>query len=138
MHTPSNACVRLRSPSTTFTETRSVSPGIKSGTARMAVRRAICSASNCWIMFMAMSSCFLSVGGGDHQIRAALAGDALRFRLPPGRDGTMMARQQHVWYAVSLRFGGAGIVRIFQQTAREAFLDRTVVGPHDAGKQPDD
>ena len=33
MQTPSNAWVRVRSPSTTFTETRSVSPGTKSGTA---------------------------------------------------------------------------------------------------------
>ncbi len=32
MQTPSKACVRVRSPSTTFTATRSVSPGAKSGT----------------------------------------------------------------------------------------------------------
>ena len=37
MHTPSNAWVRVRSPSTTLTDTRSVSPGAKSGTARAAV-----------------------------------------------------------------------------------------------------
>ena len=45
MHTPSKAWVRVRSPSTTFTATRTVSPGTKSGTPRLAVRRAICSAS---------------------------------------------------------------------------------------------
>ena len=32
MHTPSKAWVRVRSPSTTFTATRTVSPGAKSGT----------------------------------------------------------------------------------------------------------
>ena len=36
MHTPSNAWVRVRSPSTTFTATRTVSPGAKSGTPRLA------------------------------------------------------------------------------------------------------
>ncbi len=45
MQTPSNAWVRVRSPSTTFTATRNVSPGRKLGTARSAVSLAICSAS---------------------------------------------------------------------------------------------
>ncbi len=40
MHTPSKAWVRVRSPSTTFTATRTVSPAAKSGTPRVAVRRA--------------------------------------------------------------------------------------------------
>ena len=35
MHTPSKAWVRVRSPSTTFTATRTVSPGANSGTARL-------------------------------------------------------------------------------------------------------
>jgi hypothetical protein len=45
MQTPSKFCTRERSPSTTFTATRSVSPGAKTGTLRVSVRRAICSAS---------------------------------------------------------------------------------------------
>ena len=55
MHTPSKFCTRVRSPSTTFTATRSVSPGRNSGTARTALSLAICSASICWMMFIELS-----------------------------------------------------------------------------------
>ena len=47
----------------------------------------------------------------------------------------MVAGEQHVRHAASLPFGGPGIVRIFQQVARERLLRRAVGRAHHAGQQ---
>ena len=54
MHTPSNAWVRSREPSTTLTLTRSVSPGANSGIGRASVSFSICSRSISSMMFMTL------------------------------------------------------------------------------------
>src|SRR5205814_4736504 len=54
MHTPSNACTRVRSPSITLTPTRSVSPGRNSGTGLSLVSASIASRSRVSIRFIGL------------------------------------------------------------------------------------
>src|SRR5260370_17764633 len=137
MHTPSKFCTRERSPSTTFTATRTVSPGMKAGTARRAVRRAISSASYCWMMFMAMVLLARFLRGSrcagnrrpahvrceaPPQVGAAGAGDLFGLRPPPGGDRAMGAGQPDLGHRHAVPFGRAGVMRAFQPARRQPFL----------------
>src|SRR6202034_2077011 len=126
MHTPSNAWVRVRSPSTTLTATRTVSPAWNSGMAWPWLRRAISPASYCCTMFIGLVLLGLCLGRrcrtgnrggaigsriggvvGGEQDRAALARGAFGFRPAPHCDRLVMAGQQHVRDAGALPLGRA-------------------------------
>src|ERR1700723_985127 len=150
MHTPSNAWVRVRSPSTTLTATRTVSPAWNSGTACPWLRRATSPASYCCTMFIGLVLLGLCLGrrcrtgnrgggiggaGGGEQVGAALAGDAFGFRQAPGRDRLVVAGQQHVRHAAALPLSGAGVVGVFQQVVGEALVRGAVGRTHHAWQQ---
>ena len=70
------------------------------------------------------------------KVRAPLAGDTFRLGLAPRGHRGVMAGEQHVGHATSLPFGGAGVVRVLQQVARERLLRRAVGRAHHARQQP--
>src|ERR1044072_7464808 len=103
MHTPSKACTRSRSPSTTFTLTFRVSPGRKSGSFAVSFSLATCASS---IFVRVLISVFLSsrtlmsqwslflVGGpqiGPPQFRHRFG-----LGMTPGPDLLVVAGEQHL------------------------------------------
>src|SRR5690606_4273825 len=130
MHTPSNACRRSRSPSTMRTWMRSVSPGAKSGIDFFSARLAAVAASNCWILFIALSFPFLlrSRFGRPRreisrpQIRPPLRRRFLRLLASPAADHLVMAGKQNLRHPASLPVGGPRVMRVFEQTRLETLL----------------
>ena len=58
--------------------------------------------------------------------------------MAPRGDGAMMARQQNLRHPAARPFRGPGVVRIFQQTVRKAFLGGTFGRAHHTRQQTDD
>src|ERR1700736_6210986 len=142
MHTPSKAWTRSRSPSTTLTLTRTVSPGRKSGTARRASSLLTSSWSSVCIRFMALPPTLRlprpAVPGevAVPQIRAPHLRRRFRLRLAPLADLLVMTRQQHFGHRAPLPQLRPGVVGIFEQSPREALLvQRRRIADH-AGQQP--
>src|SRR4028118_1359546 len=79
MHTPSKFCTRLRSPSTTLTPTRSVSPGRNSGTGLSLGRASIASFSRVSIRWLGLPP------PRPHARPAASAGGEFGDRLVAGQ-----------------------------------------------------
>src|SRR6185295_19925646 len=100
MQTPSKACTRSRSPSTTFTLTFNVSPGRKSGSFAVSFSLATCASSIfvrvlilVFLSSRTLQSLFL-VGGpeiGPPQFRRRFG-----LRLTPGPDLLVVAGEQHL------------------------------------------
>src|SRR5258707_12687262 len=120
MHTPSKAWIRSRSPSTTLRLTRSVSPGRKSGTGRLASSLFISSCSSVCIRFIAPPPTSRpprpAVPGevAVPQIRAPHLRRRFRLRLAPLADLLVMPRQEHLGHRPPpphLRPGVRGAVR---------------------------
>src|ERR1700712_1170216 len=116
--------------------TRTVSPGSNWGTRRASERRAICSASYCWMMFIGRVLSGRSVtrrsrdrqgAGWDAgemslpQIGPAQAGVALGCGTAPGGDGGMVAGHQRARPGAALPLGRLGVMRVFEQAPGEAF-----------------
>jgi hypothetical protein len=104
MHTPSKFCTRLRSPSTTFTPTRSVSPGRNSGMSLPAVRRRWPRRSSCLdqvhglFVLRLVAARQRAVPERPHGARSGPAAVAVYLRprvLSPRRDLRMIPRSQH-------------------------------------------
>src|ERR1700733_2724134 len=71
-----------------------------------------------------------------HQVRASLARDTLGLGATPRRDLGVVAREEHVRNCAALPFARAGVVRILEQPALEAFLGARLLLPHHAGNEP--
>src|SRR5882757_6805842 len=98
IHTPSYACTRERSPSTTLTLTITVSPGPKSGISLLAVSLVICSCSIVFNRFMAVLR---------RRRRARGAQAAGLFRV----GGVLLERNRLVTRLSGLWFSGFGTGR---------------------------
>src|SRR4029077_17343823 len=128
MQTPSKAWMRSRSPSTTLTLTRTVSPGWKRGTGRAATSFAICSASRVCNRFISdlpsAAGTFRRRGAiAFPQIGAALPGQQLRLGPAPGADPSMIARHQRVGNGPAVPHGGPRVVRVFEQPRGKALFE---------------
>src|SRR5258708_22189089 len=150
MHTPSKAWIRSRSPSTTLRLTRTVSPGLKSGTGRLASSLLTSSWSSVCIRFIVPPPTLRlprpAVPGevAVPQIRAPQPRRRFRLRLAPLADLLVMPRQQHLPHRPPLPQLPPGVVGIFQQSPREArppqrrrIADHPRQQPHPAADQPD-
>src|SRR5262245_27151199 len=145
MTMPSNACRRLRSPSTTLTLTTTVSPGPKSGTSRF--RRLISSCSSVLIRsiasplvflleFVQQLLIFLAQLPRLQQVRASQPGPAQRLLQPPAPDVLVVPGHQHFGHLrarVRLR---PRVLRAVEQPVGERFLDRGGVVAQCAGQLP--
>ena len=60
------------------------------------------------------------------EIRAPLLGDFLGFRPPPAGDCRVIAGKQNFRHRPAAPFGRAGVMRVFQQAALEAFLRQRI------------
>src|SRR6185436_20736690 len=133
MTMPSNACERLRSPSTTLTLTITVSPGAKSGTSFFS--RLISSCSRVLIrsiasprlflpeflqqllFFLAQLPCF-------QQLRPSQPGSAQRLLQPPAPDVLVVPGHQHLRHLHARIRLGPRVLRAVEQPVGERLLDR--------------
>src|ERR1700741_2492165 len=138
---PSNACERLRSPSTTFTLTITVSPGEKSGTSFL--RRLISSCSS--VLIRSMSSplllleffqqplFFRAQRPRREQVGPAQPGPSQRLLQPPAADIVMMSGHQNVRHPCStltLRPNlWPRVLRAVEQPVGERLFQRRGLGP---------
>src|SRR5579875_1905785 len=137
MTTPSYACTRSRSPSTTFTCTTTVSPGLKSGTSR--VMRLF---SISWtILLMALTFDYGPAGctrgeeliqhaarlGSepvpDDEVRPAHPRPRRRLRKAPAPNRGVVPRQQHLRHLPPLEHFRPRVVRPVEQAFGERLLD---------------
>src|SRR5689334_8253698 len=144
MQTPSKACTRSRSPSTTFTLTFTVSPGRKSGSFAVSFSLATCAAS---IFVRVVISVFLSsrtlvsetlgplflINGpkiGPPQFRR-------RFGLgvTPGLDLLVVAGEQHLRHLQALPLRRPRVMRVLQEARLETLLLQRLLGAHDTGQE---
>src|SRR5579859_5290722 len=119
--------MRSRSPSTTLTLTRTVSPGSKRGTGRAAASFASCSASkvcNKFILGLPAAAGGFRLRGAIAfpQIGTALLGQQLRLGPAPGADPLMIARHQRVGHGAAFPNLRPRVMRVFEQPLGEALL----------------
>src|SRR4029079_17196120 len=146
MQTPSKFWIRVRSPSTTLTPTRSVSPGRNSGMVLVLLNCSMASASSCWMRFISFVLVLLTLRArGRWPSRVPVTLDQVRppspclFRrlgLAPGGDLRMIPRSQHFGDPAPFPFDRPGIMRVFEKAAFKALLLTARRGAHYPGKQP--
>src|SRR5450759_3895120 len=159
MTTPSYACTRLRSPSTTLTFTITVSPGANTGT--VLPRRVISSCSSLSIRFMSrllVSSGLLPLrqplrvlfpleflkqlrffraqGALCQQIRPSQPGPAQRLLQAPAFDLGVVAGEQHRRHGLARILLGPGVMRTIEQSAHKRILRRRILVAQHAGQLP--
>src|SRR5947207_5070357 len=131
--TPSKACSRSFSPSMTFTETRTVSPGSNAprsffsspaSTIRMA-SITVSSLVKIGRLLAALSQAVhpLLLFRGQvrrlQQVRPPLPRAPHRHEPAPARDAAVIARQQHLGRAEAAEHLGTRVLRMLEQPARE-------------------
>src|SRR5688500_6516593 len=139
MQTPSNACRRSRSPSTTLTLMRSVSPGPKFGIWRPSTSFSTCSFSSVCRRFIVSTPRIRHARARQIFIPKVGASQARRLfpLLPaPGADPRMVAREQNLRHLTALPFGGARVVRVLQKSLLEALLEERLRLADDGGQEP--
>src|SRR5688500_10262666 len=133
MTMPSNACRRLRSPSTTLTFTTMVSPGENSGTSFL--RRLISSCSSVLMRSMALTPVFaleffqqlrflcIQLLHGQ-QIRPPQPCSPQRLLQPPAPDVGMVPGQQYLGHPAIRIHLGPRVLRTVQQAVGERLFRR--------------
>src|SRR3954469_172274 len=126
MQTPSKACTRSRSPSTTFTLTFTVSPGRKSGSLAVSFSLATCASS---ILVRVLMSVFLS----SQTLQSLFLVSAPEIGTPqfrrrfglgqtPGLDLLVVSGEQHLRTLAALPLGGSRVMRVLQEAPLETLL----------------
>src|SRR5690349_16971075 len=144
MQTPSKACTRSRSPSTTFTLTFTVSPGRNSGSFAVSFSLATCASS---IFVRVVISVFLSsrtlvsetlgslflINGpeiGPPQFRRRLG-----LGMTPGLDLLVVSGEQHLRHHPPVPLRGPRVMRVLQEPPLETLLLQRLLRAHDTGQE---
>src|ERR1700730_5594545 len=147
--TPSYACTRSRSPSTTLTCTTTVSPGLKSG-----IWRVMRCFSISWIILLISVTSMFGPGracgqeliqcaprlGRELRVRQhvgpALRGAGPRLREPPAADVGVVTGQQHRRHVPAFKHIRPRVVRPVEQAVRKRILIARALIAQRAGQQP--
>src|SRR3954467_11081769 len=137
MQTPSKACTRSRSPSTTFTLTFTVSPGRKSGSLEVSASLATCASS---ILVKVLMSVFLSSRTfwslfliGAPEVGAPQFGRRFGLGVTPGLDLFVVSGEQNLRHRHALPLRGPRVMRVLQQSPLETLLLQRLRSAHDPG-----